>query len=562
MKKSFIILWLLSCTIYLCGQDVSESLAVKMANDYYQRVRAGKTETTSIPVIDNDKRMPERISPLGKANMWLVPVEDGWLLLSGSMKAYPILAHFQSYNKPTYESFPPAAKELLNAYENNIAYISEHESEFEVNPKWQEIASAGVNASRNVSATMTEVRLSMDVSWGQINDDATSCDRYYNKYCPTITALNNQCNKAAAGCVAVAIAQIMWYWKWPYAAYVPTTPGGSTTDLKFYDWTKMPSQIDDYTPMDEVNMITGFLRDCGYSADMEYGIQSSAQDADALNALVAFGYDANTMQLRDKWNTSGWTNLLRSNIDNGQPIYYSGAGTPTGGNAHAFIVDGYRTGEGPKYHINWGAYGNPDGWFNIDSAFINSNYHYEYMQSAIFGIKPAPVCTDLTINSSQPSLPSKFCVAVGGVLTVSNRTLQNIVQGELYSSSQVRLTTGVTIKQGSNVHIAIKDIPCSTATSKVQTPQSTPTRDNNSTMDGSEWGTNNAFSISPNPVNDRLTVITSEELAQISIYNLHGQCVLQTSELDINVAHLPSGVYMLQAVTNEGQSLQNKFIKR
>ena len=81
-------------------------------------------------------------------------------------------------------------------------------------------------------------------------------------------------------------------------------------------------------------------------------------------------------------------------------------------------------------------------------------------------------------------------------------------------------------------------------------------------MDGSEWGTNNAFSISPNPVNDRLTVITSEELAQISIYNLHGQCVLQTSELDINVAHLPSGVYMLQAVTNEGQSLQNKFIKR
>lgn len=560
MKQSFIILWLLSCTIYLCGQDVSEGLAVKMANDYYQRVKAGKTETTSIEEIANDKRVPERISPLGKANMWLVPVEDGWILLSGSMKAYPILAHFQSYNKPTYESFPPAAKELIDAYEENIAYISEHESEFEVNPKWQEIASAEVNASRNVSATMTEVLLPLYVYWGQINDVATSCDRYYNKYCPTITVPNEQCDKAAVGCVAVAVAQIMRYWKWPYAAQVPTTVGGSVTDMKFYDWSKMPSLIDNSTPMDKVNMITGFLRDCGYSLDMDYGIQSTAHDADALNTLVAFGYDANTMQLRDKWNTSGWTNLLRSNIDNGQPVYYSGSSTPTGGNGHAFIVDGYRTGDGPMYHINWGAYGNPDGWYNIDSAFINTTYHYEYMQSAIFGIRPAPVCTDLTINGSLPSLPSKFCVAVGGVLTVSNRTLQNIVQGELYSSSQVRLTTGVTIKQGSNVHIAIKDIPCSSATSNTPALQNAPVKDYS--IVGSEWGTNDTFFVSPNPVNDILTITSSEELAQIRIYNLNGQCVLQTEELKINVSHLPSGVYMLRAVTLEGKPLQSKFIKR
>lgn len=558
MKKSFIILWLLSCTIYLFGQDVSESLAVKMANDYYQRVKVGKTDTSSIPVITDKNRVPERISPLGKANMWLVPVEDGWMILSGNKKATPILAHIQSPEKPIYDSLPPAAQWLLNSYEDYIAYINEHDGDYVIDERWQEVeAKDEANSIRGVRAPITEVRLPMYVYWGQTGGGG--CDKCFNKFCPYVNE-PDQCYKAAAGCVAIAIAQIMWYWKWPYAAYVPTTPGGSTTDLKFYDWSKMPSYFDNSTAMEKVDMTAGFIRDCGYAVDMDYGISSYADDEDALSALVSFGYNENTMELKHKWNTSGWTDLMRSNIDNGQPIYYGGYGTTLWQDGHAFVVDGYRTG-GPMYHINWGWQGQSNNWYNIDDAFINDTVHYEYWQSAIFGIKPAPVCTDLTINSSLPSLPSKFCVAVGGVLTVSNRTLQNIVQGELYSSSQVRLTTGTTIKQGSNVHIAIKDIPCSAATSKVQTPQSTPTRDNSPIVD-SEWGTNNVFSISPNPVNDILNVTTNEELAQISIYILHGQCVLQTRELNINVAHLPAGVYMLQAVTIKGQSLQSKFIKR
>ena len=557
MKQSFIILWLLSCTIYLFGQDVSEGLAVKMANDYYQRIKAGKTETTSIEEIANDKRVPERISPLGKANMWLVPVEDGWMILSGNKKATPILSHIQSIEKPIYDSLPPAAQWLLNSYEDYIAYINEHDADYVIDERWLEVDTKEVAPSnRSVRAPITEVRLPMNVYWGQTGGGG--CDKCYNKFCPYVNA-PNQCNKAAAGCVAIAIAQIMWYWNWPYAASVPTTPGGSTTDMKFYDWSKMPAYLDNSTSMEKADMTAGFIRDCGYAVDMDYGVSSGADDEDALSALVSFGYNENTMELMHKWNTSGWTNLLRSNIDNGQPIYYGGYGTTLMQHGHAFVVDGYRTG-GPLYHINWGWRGSYNDWYNIDDAYINDTIHYDYWQSAIFGIRPAPVCTNLTINGTLPSLPSKFCIAVGGVLTVSNRTLQNIVQGELYSSSQVRLTTGVTIKQGSNVHIAIKDIPCSTITSNAPALQTAPMKDYS--VVGSEWGTNNMFSIKPNPVSDILTITSSEELAQIRIYNLHGQCVLQTWDLNINVSHLPSGVYMLRAVTIEGEPLQSKFIKR
>lgn len=559
MKKYLIILWLLSCTIYLWGQEVSESLAVKMANNYYQQVKSAKGGYFG-PVMDNDVRVPERFSPLGKANMWLVPVEDGWILLSGSMKVCPILAHLQSFERPIYDSFPPAAQELLNIYEEKIAYIQQHEADFSVDERWLEAESAETNVNRTTSSTLTDVQLSMDVHWGQCKSFSSSCDMAYNKFCPYVSA-PDQCNRAAVGCVAVAVAQIMRYWNWPYAAYVPTTVGGSTTELKFYDWSQMPSLIDDDTPMSHVNMIAGFLRDCGYSLDMDYGVSSSAGDDDALSTLESFGYDANTMELRYKWNTSGWTNKLRTNIDNGQPVYYGGFSSSIAGEGHAFIVDGYRTGDNPTFHINWGWYGKHDNWYNIDDAYVNDSMHYEYYQTAIFGIRPAPICYDVSLSGNLLVNFPKFCYAIGGDLTLANKTFSNIVQGEIYSSSKVRLTSGITIQNGSNVHIAIKDIPC--PTNKLSSVEVQPVRaKETSTSISEEFEQGHTFSINPNPVRDILIVETTESLSQIDIYNVNGQCVLQTKALEISVAHLPVGMYILRAKTKDGRLMQGKFIKQ
>lgn len=99
--KNRIILILLFFSPSIYSQYVSESMAVKMANNYFQRIRAGRAGIFEADVISHGIRVPEQISPLGKANMWLVPVDDGWILLSGSTKATPILAHIQSYNKKT-----------------------------------------------------------------------------------------------------------------------------------------------------------------------------------------------------------------------------------------------------------------------------------------------------------------------------------------------------------------------------------------------------------------------------------------------------------------------------
>lgn len=68
------------------------------------------------------------------------------------------------------------------------------------------------------------------------------------------------------------------------------------------------------------------------------------------------------------------------------------------------------------------------------------------------------------------------------------------------------------------------------------------------------------INISPNPTKDLLTVSANVPITEVLIYNLDGQCVLQTTAIEINVSNLPSGIYILHANTEGGGVLQGKFV--
>ena len=70
-----------------------------------------------------------------------------------------------------------------------------------------------------------------------------------------------------------------------------------------------------------------------------------------------------------------------------------------------------------------------------------------------------------------------------------------------------------------------------------------------------------SLNINPNPVHDRLKVEYSVPFEKIRIFNLNGQCVLQSTQTDIDVSALPQGMYILRAVTTTATPLQAKFIK-
>jgi hypothetical protein len=68
----------------------------------------------------------------------------------------------------------------------------------------------------------------------------------------------------------------------------------------------------------------------------------------------------------------------------------------------------------------------------------------------------------------------------------------------------------------------------------------------------------------PNPVNDVLNINSTYALNNISISDINGRVVRNTSlngtEAQINIADLASGVYLLKVVTSEG-TVTKKVVK-
>lgn len=67
------------------------------------------------------------------------------------------------------------------------------------------------------------------------------------------------------------------------------------------------------------------------------------------------------------------------------------------------------------------------------------------------------------------------------------------------------------------------------------------------------------FQIYPNPTKNVLNF--SENLKEITIYDLSGKSILKGKGSQINVSNLPTGNYLLKGITNSGKSINQKFIK-
>ncbi|MBC8006124.1 MAG: leucine-rich repeat protein, partial [Verrucomicrobia bacterium] len=82
---------------------------------------------------------------------------------------------------------------------------------------------------------------------------------------------------------------------------------------------------------------------------------------------------------------SAWLSLLKTELDNGRPIWYQGSSAPCNGVVHAFVCDGYQNDD--FFHFNWGWGGSYDGYFYLGN--LNPGYNtFSELQSAIIKIAP------------------------------------------------------------------------------------------------------------------------------------------------------------------------------
>lgn len=223
---------------------------------------------------------------------------------------------------------------------------------------------------------------------------------------------NNTPSNCPAGCLAVAIGQIMHYHQYPAQgtgshSYMHPTFGELSADFgnTSYDWDYM---LDEYGYFDnysdrQANAVATLIYHCGVAVEMDYDYYGSgAITGKGYKALMEyFGYDDSVEYLRREYfSADEWDEIMYNELANNRPVVYTGQ-APEGG--HAFVCDGYNT--GGYYHINWGWGGSYDGHFRLDALEPygqgTGGYEggYNEMQDVIIGIqKPDGITSDKPVR--------------------------------------------------------------------------------------------------------------------------------------------------------------------
>ena len=542
MKRIIFFILSVLLSIYVSAQFVTEKQALDYAEQFFAVNKQSKANETIESI--------EQLSITRHSFVYLVHSQYRTLILTCDMRL-PAVIGITDERMTDLTDLPPAFKDFISYYENATTYVRDSLSADADNSQrssdWVHIYNPIVLKSPLL------VKNEEVIQWGQSRNNETSgtdCSRIYNLYCPENAS--GPCEHTVAGCIAVAMAQVMWYWEWPNAAVSTQFPY-----LSIYDWDSMPQKLYNSTPQYSVDQVARLLVDCGKAAYMNYGAyESGTQFTKCKDALKNdFAYSP-TMQIISH-NVNTYATQLSNELFANRPII---AVEVDGESGHAFIIDGYGSdNNSPCFHINWGWKGMSDGWYRDVGTVSTSNKQY------LIGIQPAyPACNGLTYNNASWS--TNFKVYNGGIITLKNQYVAPNKKGYIISETEVKLLPGCYISEGSQVHIAIRDMNCFG-----NNKSSDDFENEGAIIDTSYYAAPRKslsgsielkpeINISPNPTKDLLTISANVPITEVLIYNLDGQCVLQTTAIEINVSNLPSGIYILHANTEGGGVLQGKFI--
>ena len=204
-------------------------------------------------------------------------------------------------------------------------------------------------------------------------------------------------NNYYCGCVATAMAQLMYYFQSPSTGVgmpcFPITVDGKSMGRNLrggngnggpYDWRDMPPTPSYYsiTPL-QAQSVGALTYDAGVAVKMQYGINgSSAYMTDAKAALVnTFKYNNAIVNAVTNLDTGCFEcslfKMMNPNLDARLPVLLGITGDPGG---HAIVCDGYGYYFGaPYHHLNMGWGGAYDAWYAlpiIDMVRPDGSYTY------------------------------------------------------------------------------------------------------------------------------------------------------------------------------------------
>ncbi|MBQ7419846.1 MAG: C10 family peptidase [Prevotella sp.] len=366
MRKILLLISLFTCISMLAGPVDQEAAKQKAINFVTAKmgVRAQRSMRATASGVNKASNRAATRDYLHVFNM----DGGGFVIVSGDDRTEEILG-YSTTGFFDAEKMPDNMRAFLQEYVDGIQALDDAPAKV-----IQQKVKHGYPSMRVSSrATKTSISPLMTTLWDQ--------GEPYDQYCPTYSG-----EKAATGCVATAMAQVMGYHKWPNAT--TTEIPAFSTDTRHFSCSAIPagtainwSNIKNYYGWYCVNdnwinetytdaqaaAVAKLMQLCGYSVQMDYYCdnygQSGAATSDCIPALIKyFDYEESTCQWvnRENYSYSDWQDIIYEELAAKRPVLYSGRSS---GGGHAFVCDGYDSDD--FFHINWGWAGMSNGNFRL-----------------------------------------------------------------------------------------------------------------------------------------------------------------------------------------------------
>ena len=395
--------WLLALTVIvsltMMAGNVTPEKALQQATSFVQsRIQKGEGPrmTPGTPLHLN---LASRVSGLYVFN---VSNNGGFVIVSPDDCVQTILG-YSDCGQFDPDNIPCNMRAWLQGYADEIAWAQQQTAE-------GRLQTTGNRAKAPQKTGRTDVAPMCQTHWAQGEP------------------FNNKCVfggvKCVTGCVATAMAQVLYYHQWPtetadvIPAYttnsnnysVDAIPAGSVINWsniqQEYGLYKDENLVVHNEPYNDVqaDAVAELLLYCGASVSMDYGTGSSgAMSTEIPFALIHYLGYKNTAQLlnRDSYSSNDWDEIIYHEMISGRPVLYSGV--TIGNEGHEFVCDGYDADEG-TYHINWGWQGVSNGYFVLSAldpdeqgiGGSSSNQGFNREQDAVIGIQKPDATGDVS----------------------------------------------------------------------------------------------------------------------------------------------------------------------
>ncbi len=369
----------------------------------------------------------------GANALYVFNFEGGYIIMAADDVAQPILA-FGEEGCFDASNIADGLAYYLRHYARQIEYAVSNNmtADLEVAEQWEQIRRLGtIKGSGGIRGNVTPL---IATNWNQ--------DYPYNYYCPS--GQGGPGGRAYAGCVATAMSMVMKYWNWPdhgegSHSYTPSGYPTQSVDFEstYYQWNDMPNTVNN----SNYQAVALLMYHCGVSVNMQYGPNGSgAYSYDVPDAISDhFRYTDQAIRLeRGLYSKYDWEELLIANLQEGFPLYYSGADDNGG---HAFVCCGYRESD-RKFYFNWGWSGFNNNYFAIDALNTYSG-NFNQNQGAIFDMIPdyvynglVPAVADLDVVAENAQSKKGIVSWTNPTVSLGGNALENIEQVVLLRNEQ------------------------------------------------------------------------------------------------------------------------------